>query len=212
MLEQWINTIQNVDCMEGFKLLPSNSIDVILTDPPYGLSKKGISNDENLNLYYLSIKEADRVLKDDSFFITFFSTKFLPLAFKNNPFEYCWNIVLYCPNGRVNSPIGFTKYMSCLVFKKGNPKISKRNKDIFIDTPGRMVEPDEGFINHPTPKPKTFIKELITMFSREGDLILDPFMGSGSTAVACKQTGRSFIGFEIDKCYYDLSIERLKKF
>ena len=90
--------------------------------------------------------------------------------------------------------------------------MTKRGKDIFVDTPGRLVEPDEGFINHPTPKPKTFIKEIIQMLSRENDIILDPFIGSGSTAIACKQTERNFIGFEIDKNYYKLAQERLKNF
>lgn len=212
MFKKIINTIQNIDCMEGFKIIPDKSIDLVVSDPPYGLNKKNIDNDENLNLYYLSLSEIYRVLKDDSFFITFFSTKFLPKAFNNNPFEYFWNMVLYCPNGMVNSPVGFTKYMSCLVFKKGNPSLIKRNKDIFLDTPGKMVEPDEGFINHPTPKPKAFIKELILMFSNEKDVVLDPFIGSGSTAVACKQTNRRFIGFEVNKDYYKLSVERLKRF
>ena len=75
-----------------------------------------------------------------------------------------------------------------------------------------MVEPDEGFINHPTPKPKTFIKELLALFSKENDTILDPFIGSGSTAVACKQLKRNYIGFEISKDYCELAKERLKKF
>jgi len=212
MIEKWLNTIQHADCIKKFKSLPDKSIDLILTDPPYGLNKKGINNDNNLDLFYSILPESHRVLKDNSFFVTFFSTKFLPQIFKNNPFEYFWNFVLYCPNGRVSSPIGFTKYMSCVVFKKGNPKMTKRGKDIFVDTPGRLVEPDEGFINHPTPKPKTFIKEIIQMLSRENDIILDPFIGSGSTAIACKQTERNFIGFEIDKNYYKLAQERLKNF
>jgi site-specific DNA-methyltransferase (adenine-specific) len=75
-----------------------------------------------------------------------------------------------------------------------------------------MIEPDEGYINHPTPKPKTFIKELMLMFSKEGDIVLDPFIGSGSVAVACKQLKRNYIGFEIDKNYCKLANERLKKF
>ena len=207
-----LNTIQNIDCFEGFKIIPDNSIDLILTDPPYGLNKTGIKNDHNLSLFYSSLPESYRVLKNDSFYITFFSTKFLPDIFKNNPFQYFWNFILYCPNGRVISPIGFTKYMSCIVFKKGNPKMIKRGKDIFVDTPGKMVEPDEGFINHPTPKPKTFIKEILMMFSKESDVILDPFIGSGSTAVACKQLKRNYIGFEINKDYCKLAEDRLKKF
>lgn len=212
MVKKWLNTIQNIDCLEGMKLLPDNSIDLIFTDPPYGLNKIGIKNDNNLDLFYSILSDSRRVLKDNAFLITFFSTKFLPDIFKNNPFQYFWNFVLYCPNGRVMSPIGFTKYMSCVVFKKGNPKIIKKGKDIFTDTPGKMVEPDEGFINHPTPKPKTFIKELLVMFSKENDIILDPFIGSGSTAVACKQLKRNYIGFEISPEYCKLAINRLKKF
>lgn len=211
MVKNWLNTIQNIDCLEGLKLLPNNSIDLIFTDPPYGLNKAGIKNDNNLDLFYSILPDSHRVLKNNAFLITFFSTKFLPDIFKNNPFQYFWNFILHCPNGRVMSPIGFTKYMSCIVFKKGNPKMIKRGKDIFMDTPGKMVEPDEGFINHPTPKPKTFIKELLMMFSKENDIILDPFIGSGSTAVACKQLKRNYIGFEISPEYCELAINRLKK-
>jgi DNA modification methylase len=207
-----LNTIQNIDCLEGFKMIPDESVDLILTDPPYGLNKFGIKNDQDLSLFYTSLSESYRVLKNNSFYITFFSTKFLPKAFKNNPFEYLWNFILYCPEGMVFSPIGTTKYMSCIVFKKGNPQMNKKGKDIFLDTPGKMVEPDEGFIKHPTPKPKTFIKELLNLFSKENDIVLDPFIGSGSTAVACKQLKRNYIGFEINKEYCDLAIKRLKKF
>jgi len=212
MLNDLINTIQNIDCLEGFKKIPDRSIDLVLTDPPYGLNKQGIKNDHDLSLFYSILPESHRVLKDNSFFITFFSTKFLPYIFKNNPFQYYWNFILYCPNGRVMSPIGFTKYMSCVVFKKGNPKMVKRSKDIFVDTPGKMVEPDEGFINHPTPKPKTFIKEILNMFSKEGDIVLDPFIGSGSTAVACKILKRNYIGFDINYDYCKLSENRISKF
>ncbi len=209
--EDFISKIICGDCLELIKLIPDNSIDAILTDPPYGLSKKGVRGDADLSLFYSILPECNRVLKDNSFFITFFSTKFLPLLFKNNPFNYFWQIVLYCPEGRVKSPIGYTKYMSCFIFKKGKPKIIRWNKDIFIDTPGKMVEPDEGYIAHPTPKPKHFIKEILKMFTMDKDLILDPFIGSGSTAVACLQLNRRFIGFEIEEKYYKIALERVKK-
>lgn len=198
--------------MKGFEKLPDKSIDLVLTDPPYGLNTKGVDNDSSLDLFYSVLPESHRVLKDNAFFATFFSTKFLPLVFKNNPFKYFWTFVLYCPNGRVFSPIGITKYMSCVVFKKGSPRMPKKGKDIFVDTPGKLVEPDEGFIDHPTPKPKTFIKEILLMFSRKGDVVLDPFVGSGSTAIACKQTERNFIGFEINQKYCELARSRLAKF
>lgn len=204
------NKIFNIEAIEGLKKLKNESIDLVLTDPPYGLNKKGIKNDEDLKEFYKILPDCYRVLKKDSFFITFFSTKYIPEIFKNNPFTYYWQIVLYCPNGSVRSTIGYTKFMSVFIFKKGNPKIKKQNKDIFVDTPGRMVEPLEGFINHPTPKPTKFIKELLEMFSNKNDLVLDPFIGSGSTALACKDLERNFIGFEIEKEYYDLANKRLK--
>lgn len=141
-------------------------------------------------------------MKKDSFFITFFSTKFLPALFINNPFKYFWQIVLYCPEANVFSPIGTTKYMSCYIFKKGDPKICNKNTDIFKDTPGKMIEPNEGFINHPTPKPKHFIEKILKMFSNKNDLILAPFVGSGSTAVSCIRLNRKFISFEIEEKYY----------
>lgn len=209
--EDFINKIICGDCLELIRLIPDNSIDVIITDPPYGLNKKGIKNDTDLSIFYNILPECNRVLKNNSFFITFFSTKFLPQLFKDNPFNYFWQIVLYCPEGSVKSPIGYTKFMSCFVFKKGNPKIIRWNKDIFVDTPGKMIEPDEGYIDHPTPKPKHFIKEILKMFSNENDLILDPFIGSGSTAVACLQLNRRFIGFEIEEKYYKIALERVQK-
>lgn len=207
MLE--VNKIYNKDCLDGIKNIDNESIDLVLTDPPYGLNKEGIYNDNNLSLFYSILPECYRVLKKDSFFITFFSTKYIPSLFTNNPFTYFWQIVLYCPNGSVSSSIGYTKYMSVFVFTKGKPKLVKQNKDIFIDTPGRKIEPREGFIDHPTPKPTRFIIELLEMFSKEGELVLDPFIGSGSTAVACQDLRRDFIGFEINPYYYEIANKRL---
>ena len=209
--KDFINKIFCGDCFDLIKYIPDKGIDCIVADPPYGLNTKGIKNDADLSIFYNILPECYRVLKEDSFFITFFSTKFLPKLFENNPFTYFWQFILYCPEGSVRSPIGFTKYMSCFVFKKGNPKLIKLKTDIFQDTPGKMVEPDEGFINHPTPKPKHFIKELLQMTTNENDLILDPLIGSGSTAVACKQLNRRFIGMEIRKEYCDLANKRLEK-
>jgi len=207
--DDFVNKIICGDCLALIKKIPDGCVDAIITDPPYGLNKEGVYSDKDLTTFYSVLPECYRVLKEDAFFITFFSTKFLPELFKNNPFTYFWQIILYCPEGAVKSPIGVTKYMSCFIFKKGNPQVILRNKDIFIDTPGKMVEPDEGFIDHPTPKPKHFIKEILQMFTKEGDLVLDPFIGSGSTAVACKQLNRQFIGFEINEKYYQLANRRL---
>ncbi len=65
--------------------------------------------------------------------------------------------------------------------------------------------------DHPTQKPLKIIKRIINTSSREGDLVLDPFMGSGTTAIACKELGRKYIGFELEKEYCDIAEERLKE-
>lgn len=212
MKEELTNKIICGDSLKLIKELPNESIDLILTDPPYGIKKDGIRNSEDLETFYKILPDCYRVLKKDGFIIIFFSTKLLPEIFKNNPFSYFWQFILNCPLGSVRSPIGFSKYMSCFVLKKGNPKVIKWNKDIFNDTPSKMVEPDEGFIDHPSLKPKHFISELLKMFSKEEDLILDPFIGSGSTAIACILTNRKFIGFEIEEKYCALAKERINKF
>ncbi len=67
-------------------------------------------------------------------------------------------------------------------------------------------------IDHPTPKPKHFLREILKMFTREGDIVLDSFIGSGSTAVACIQLNRKFIGFEIEESYWKLAQKRVSKF
>lgn len=206
----FVNKIVCGDTFELIKIIPDEAVDCVLTDPPYGLNKGGVGNDRDLTVFYRILPECYRVLKKDSFFITFFSTKFLPKLFERNPFSYFWQVVLYCPEGGVHSPIGVTKFMSCFLFKKGNPKMVKRKMDAFRDTPSKMVEPDEGFIDHPTPKPKHFIREILQMTTSPRDLILDPFIGSGSTAVACKQLGRNFTGFEVNEYYCSIARQRLE--
>ena len=64
---------------------------------------------------------------------------------------------------------------------------------------------------HPTQKPLSLIKKLVCEFTNEGDTILDPFMGSGTTGVACVQTGRNFIGIEIDPTYFAIAERRIKE-
>src|SRR3989338_11149794 len=143
MLEK--NKIYCMDCLEGIKKLSPGSIDLILMDPPYGLNKEGIKNDSDLSLFYSILPECNRVLKKDSFFITFFSTKFLPELFKNNPFTYYWQTILYCPNGSVRSSIGYTKFMSVIIFKKG----------LFLNNSGK------NFVLKNVMKKESFFKTLL---------------------------------------------------
>jgi DNA modification methylase len=209
--DDFIDKIIVGDAFELIQCVPDRSIDIGITDPPYGLNKEGIPGDENLETYHKILPEYYRVLKPDSWFITFFSIKYLPLAFVKNPFTYFWQIILYIPSCESRTPIGINKYMSILVFKKGTPKIIHSNVDIFTKRVRcNRVEPDEWYIEHPTPKSKWMIMKILEMFSKEGDTVLDTFIGSGSTAVACKLMNRHFIGFEIEQKYANEAMKRLE--
>lgn len=122
-----------------------------------------------------------------------------------------FDIIIWHKNNAV--PLFNGKYLTdkeyCLYFRKNSyccPKNYEYAKTVY-EIPINIK--DKKDYNHPTIKPIEIIKKLILNSSHEGDLIFDPFLGSGTTAVACKQLNRQYIGFEIDKQYYDIANNRL---
>jgi DNA modification methylase len=200
------NKIYQGDCIEELKKLPDESVDCCITDPPYGINKEGIKNDESLEVYYKSLPEIYRVLKDNSFFITFASIGRLPDFFLNNPFKYRWQYIIFINNGMVRGSIGFNRYISVLVFQKGKAKLKKPLLDIFeCSTSSKQCKER----THPTEKRLDAIKKLIPAFSKEGDIVLDCFCGTGNILLGSKELGRRFIGIEIDKNYFDIATTKL---
>lgn len=203
-----INKIYQGDCLELMKELPDESIDHIITDPPYGINKEGIENDDSLEVYYKSLKEMFRVLKKDAFLITYASIGRLPDFFKNNPFTYRWQYITYIDNGMVRGSIGFNNYMVTLIFQKGEAKLKRPMKDIMrVSTSSQECAKRK----HPTEKDVRTIRRFLECFTKEGDLILDPFIGAGSVAVACYQTGRNFIGMELNQGYINEANKKLNQ-
>jgi len=206
MLE--INQIHNIDCIEGLKQLPDKCVDCIITDPPYNLNKEGIVNDDSLWGYEL---EYYRVLKDNSWLCIYCSIGQVSNVIKlieKQSFKYEWQHITYIDNGMVRGRIGFNNFMLCLIFSKGEAKLRNITKDVYkCSTSSKQ----RNSIKHPTPKKVKAIHQLVKGFSNEGDLILDPFMGSGTTALACKQNYRNFIGFEIDSNYVETAQKRLSQ-
>jgi site-specific DNA-methyltransferase (adenine-specific) len=200
------NIVYQEDCIEGMKKIPDNSIDLVLTDPPYSLNKEGIENDDSLWGYELDFY---RVLKDDCWMCTYCSIGKVAEVIKileANGFKYVWQHITYINNGMVRGRLGFNRYMLCLIFAKGEPKL----KSIITDVYECSTSSQQRHRNpHPTPKKVLAIKNLIQAFSKEGQLVLDPFMGSGTTAIACKQIDREYIGFEISPQYIKIINKRL---
>ena len=195
------------DCLEEMRKLESGSVDLILTDPPYGLNKEGIKNDRDIWAYGLS--DYYRVLKDDSWICLYSSIKEIGNVIKmveSLGFVYQWQHITYINNGMVRGRLGFNKFMVCLIFSKGTPKIKKQICDIKVVSNSSKQRKS---IPHPTPKYVEAIEDMVKNLSKEEEIVLDCFMGSGSTGIACKNLKRKFIGIELDEEYFKLSEKRI---
>lgn len=229
--------IINSDSFEYLKSIESNSIDLILTDPPYLISKE--SNFKNysdstshlmktkygkheidfgdwdktpLDVNYL-MKEFYRVLRKGGTLIIFFD------IWKSSIIKESAEIVkfkqprvgIWLKNNAVpiNSKINYLSNAQEFFFsfvKDKNPTFNSKYDNGVYNFP--LCHGKER-LNHPTQKPLKLFEELIIKHSNEGDIVLDPFSGTGTTAEACINLNRKFICIEKDKNYYDISMKRL---
>ena len=245
--------IYNEDCIEGMKRLADGSIDLILTDLPYGITdcawdKKHIDLAELWNQF-------KRLIKPTCSVCLFASSKFTFELYNSNSemYRYKWlwakNRVTGFPNAK-NRPM--SRYEEILIFSNGvtvhegksdnrmkyfpqglikcykrqgghkggniyndkNGSLSHNYIQRFTNYPNDILQFKRGHNvgqNHPTEKPVPLLEYLIRTYTNEGEVVLDATMGSGSTGVAAINTGRRFIGFEIDKNFYDIAERRIAK-
>lgn len=223
MLE--VNRIYNMDCLEGMKLIPDKSIDLIVTDPPYLIKYKTnyrqnkehdfcieILNDDNEQLIKDYIKDCYRILKDNTAGYIFCSSKtidFFKQECESNGFKIK-NIIVWVKNnwtaGDLKGQFG-QQYEFILLLNKGRKQFNgKRITDVWEFD--RVVGKAQL---HQNQKPAALIEQCILKHSKENDIVFDGFLGSGTTAIACINTNRNYIGFELDKQYYDIAQERINK-
>ena len=219
-----LNKIYNEDCLEGMKKIPDKSIDLIVTDPPYLVNyktgrrkdkthrfNKVILNDDNEQLIIDYINECYRILKNNSAMYMFCSSDKVDF-FKQqleNKFKIK-NMIIWIKNnhtaGDLKGAFGRKYEIIFLVVKGVNHFNGKRLTDVweFDRVSGKKQL-------HQNQKPLDLIKQCIEKHSDDGDLVFDGFVGSGTTAIACKELNRNYIGFELDKGYYDIANERISK-
>lgn len=212
------------DCLKEMKKIPDGSIDLVLTDPPYNIARDNNFNtmgragidfgewDKDADILSY-IKEVSRVLKKGGSFVVFngwknfgdiakeaelvgLDTKDLLRLEKTNPM----------PRNRDRRYI--TDFEMAVWFVKPKYKWTFNRQDPMYQRPKFVHSIDKGF--HPTQKSLGLMKELVKIHSNEGDTILDPFMGSGTTGVACKNLNRNFIGIELDETYYNIAKQRIE--
>jgi len=225
------NNIYNVDSYKAIKEIPDKSIDLIYVDVPY-LYDGGGGGDSELSK---SIVKAHDDLHDGNL-VSGFDYKILDdyvrvnkkvniiIWFSKLQMQYILNYFLNIPDKEI--------FFEPLVWCKTNPIPAINNKWLpdleyafhFREKGVKLnngyeikskyyISPintkDKDLYDHPTIKPLDFVKSHILHTTQENDLVLDTFLGSGTTAVACHETKRQFIGFEIDKSYYDIAQDRL---
>jgi len=203
-----LDTIVQGDCLEVMKEIPDKSIDLVLTDPPYGINKGKIAGDEDLNVWIASIEESYRVLKDDAFYLSFVGISNIPTILNEltKKFSLKWMDILYVNNGMVRSKVGFSCYIPLLILEKGKGKQSSQVRDV-IECSTSINEMNAR--KHPYQKDLDFVSYHIEHFSRPDGIVFDPFLGSGTTAVAAKRTGRHFIGIELSPEYCEIARKRV---
>mgnify|MGYP003648475865 CR=1 FL=1 len=210
-----INLMQG-DCLERMKEIPDGSVDMILTDPPYGMDFQSnyraskyskIKNDKDLSWLDVWAGEIYRAAADNTAHYVFCSfhnvDKFKQSLEKKFKIK---NMLVWEKN---NTSMGdlkadfAPKYEMIIFIQKGRRFINgKRDPNILkFNRTGNKL--------HPTQKPVDLLQYLMEKFSDEGAVILDPFMGSGSTGVAAKNLNRNFIGIELDENYFNIAKERI---
>jgi site-specific DNA-methyltransferase (adenine-specific) len=209
--------IKNGDCLEGIKELADGSVDVVITDPPYStpvitsFGRKKFKNLADLSVqefYFKAIKkELERVLKPDGRVFFFCDDKFYPILYS---VFYEWlNLgLIVWDKGKIGMGRPIRKQHELIFYaNQGSAEFQKFGEITHIPSVLK-VKHDTNKI-HGAQKPVELIEHLINGFSKEGDLIIDLFGGSGSTGKACQNLNRNFVGFELNTEIANASSERL---
>lgn len=232
--------IANGDCEKLMPYIESNSVDLILTDPPFNIGnfmhKRGTNlikmrenqfayagwdNLENeiwllkMNAFF---KESNRILKKKGSLLLFMSLirieSIIKLAEENN-FYYktvgIWHKTNPMPR---NMNLQFVNSTEAWIYfiNEGNTGTFNNNSQVLHDfvESSLTAKNEKKFGKHPTQKPLTILNHFTRVLSNEGDIVCDPFMGSGSTGVSCEINNRCFIGIELNETYYNISKNRIQ--
>ncbi len=229
-----LNKIYNEDCLEGMKRIPDKSVDMILCDLPYGTTRNKWDSIIPLEPLW---EQYERVIKDNGAIVLTAQTPFDEVLGVSNlkllKYEWIWQKSK--PTGHLNAKkMPMKEHENVLVFYKKLPtyspqdliylpRINRRTKigtnygvaananfSEYTNYPKSVL----GFSHdidtiHPTQKPVALFEYLIKTYTNENETILDNCMGSGTTAIACINTKRNYIGFELDETYFNLANERI---
>lgn len=232
-------TLVKGNCIDIMGSLKDNSVDLIVTDPPYNLGNFMRNRDTNLKQMRKNFfgdagwddldfeewtehmdsffKESQRILKEAGSMIVFMSLikieTLIKLAEKNN-FYYkttgIWHKTNPMPRNMnlhfINSVEGWVYFVN-----KARTGTFNNNSLAIHDFIETSLTPggEKKYGGHPTQKPESVIQHFVELLSNPGEVVMDPFMGSGTTGVVSKRCERSFIGIELQEDYFDVALKRI---
>ena len=187
-------TLHLGDCLSYMRGMAAGSVDFVYADPPYGVGKADWDSKYFTGWEKLAVKIARRGVVANT------GTKSIAVAI--NAFGETYKDLFYAwnKNGMTRSSIGFMNVIVAVVAGEQIRQGQNFAQFSILDLSRK---------NHPSPKPIEYMRCVIRRFTEPGDVIFDPFMGSGTTGVAAVQLGRNFIGCEIDPTYYAVAEKRI---
>ena len=232
--------IANGDCEDLMSNIESESVDLILTDPPFNLGsfmhKRGtnlvkmrenqfayagwddLEYEEWLMKMSAFFKQSNRILRKKGSLLLFMSLmkieSIINIAEENN-FYYktvgIWHKTNPMPRNMNLQFVNSTEAWVYFINEGTTGTFNNKSKVIHDFVESSLTTPNEKkFGKHPTQKPLSVLNHFTKVLSNEGDIVCDPFMGSGSTGVSCEMNNRQFIGIELNEEYYDISKNRIQ--
>lgn len=204
------NVVMHGDCRDVLPTLPAGGVDFILTDPPYLVRYRDrlgrtVANDNDPRWLKPAFRELHRVLRPDSLMVCFYGWNVIDLfmdAWRSAGFRPVGHLVLAktYPSSR-----RFLRHHheQAYLLAKGSPPLPDQA------IPDVLPFPYTGNRLHPTEKPVWPLLPVVEAFTRPGQLVLDPFAGSGSSLAAARQLGRDWLGIELDASHVDTARRRL---
>lgn len=226
-----LNKIYNEDCLVGMKRIPDGTIDLIATDPPYKLTSRGSSgtmsgywatdiakqgkvfehNDIEIEQY---LPEFYRILKTDAHCYIMCNNLNLPHFFdviSKSQFFFV-KLLVWDKQTKICGRYYMGQIEHIFMLRKGKDKpINNCGTSDLLSFANKRDKKTDGSNIHDSQKPIGLMGTLIENSTNKDEIVLDPFMGSGTTAMAARALGRKYIGFEISREYVDLANKRLQE-
>ena len=190
-------TLLNCDCMEFMATIPDNYYELAIVDPPYGI---GINTSGRLGHYGGKGKNWDNSIPNDEYFIELYRVSKNQIIWGANYFKMPPTRCFLIWDKEQPESVSFASCEYAWTnFEKSAKTYYQRPQNVDVE---RI---------HPTQKPVKLYEWLLTNYAKQGDKILDTHLGSASSAIAANNLGFEFVGMDLDKDYYDASVERFEK-